>query len=89
MLLSSPAPALSSREKEICAFDKKTRGGKTYFAYFERRKKAGEQKKRERASVPFFAKISYLPPKIRLPSPVEVKNRMSMTTGTTYFIITL
>ena len=31
-------------------------------------KKAGEQKKRERASVPFFAKISYLPPKIRLPN---------------------
>ena len=28
-------------------------------------------------------------PKIRLPRPVEVKNRMSMTTGTTYFIITL
>ena len=44
---------------------------------------------RSSGSVPFFAKISYLPPKIRLPSPVEVKNRMSMTTGTTYFIITL
>ena len=44
---------MSSGEKEICAFDKKPRGGKTHFAYFERRK-------RERASVPFFAKISYL-----------------------------
>lgn len=80
---------MSSREKEICAFDKKTRGGKTYFAYFERRKRQKSKKKRERASVPFFAKISYLPPKIRLPSPVEVKNRMSMTMGTMYFIITL
>ena len=28
-------------------------------------------------------------PKIRPPRPVEVKNRMSMTTGTMYFIITL
>ena len=27
--------------------------------------------------------------KIRLPRPVEVKNRMSITTGTMYFIITL
>lgn len=82
-------PRFVKQGKRNLRFYKKTRGGKTYFAYFERRKKAGEQKKRERASVPFFAKISYLPPKIRLPSPVEVKNRMSMTTGTTYFIITL
>ena len=82
-------PRFVKRGKRNLRFDKKPRGGKTYFAYFERRKRQKSKRKRERASVPFFAKISYLPPKIRLPSPVEVKNRMSMTTGTTYFIITL
>lgn len=81
-------PRFVKQGKEICAFDKKPRGGKTYFAHVERRKRR-ESKRKGTRKRSLFAKISYLPPKIRLPSPVEVKNRMSMTTGTTYFIITL
>ena len=82
-------PRFVKQGKRNLRFDKKPRGGKTYFAHFERRKRQKSKKKRERASIPFFDSLLPQPPKIRLPSPVEVKNRMSMTTGTTYFIITL
>lgn len=80
-------PRFVKQGKEICAFDK-NHAAENIFAHVERRK-GGRAKEKGTRKRSLFAKISYLPPKIRLPSPVEVKNRMSMTTGTTYFIITL
>ena len=82
-------PRFVKQGKRNLRFDKKPRGGKTYFAHFERRKRRESKRKGNAQAFPFLPKFLTCQPKIRLPSPVEVKNRMSMTTGTTYFIITL
>lgn len=81
-------PRFVKQGKEICTFDK-NHAAEKYILRTLNGEKGGRAKEKRTRKRSLFAKISYLPPKIRLPSPVEVKNRMSMTTGTTYFIITL